>query len=108
MAVRRTGCFAKDHFYCVVALDGAAVWEGKAPSEPAALIKALTRWRDTITLVGIEACPLSEWLYGALVESVSRRGTRSGSCHLARTRPTAAMPGHCRHDEARPLPARSR
>jgi transposase len=53
---------------CVVALDGAAVWEGKAESEPAALVKALTRWRDTITLVGIEACPLSEWLYGALVE----------------------------------------
>jgi transposase len=29
----------------------------------------LLRWRDQITLVGLEACPLSEWLYGALVES---------------------------------------
>jgi transposase len=32
-------------------------------------VKALTRYRDGIKLVGIEACPLSEWLYGALVES---------------------------------------
>jgi transposase len=30
---------------------------------------ALSPYRDSIKLVGIEACPLSEWLYGALVES---------------------------------------
>lgn len=53
---------------CVVGADGAVVWEGKAESEPVPLTKALTRWRDNIALVGIEACPLSEWLYGALVE----------------------------------------
>jgi hypothetical protein len=39
------------------------VWEGKALSEPASLIKALARRRKNIQLVGIEACPLSEWLY---------------------------------------------
>jgi len=54
---------------CVVEPNGSAVWEGKAESEPALLIKALLGWRDEITLIGIEACPLSEWLYGALVES---------------------------------------
>src|SRR5207244_1545634 len=54
---------------CIVAADGSAHWEGKAESEPASLVKALTRWRAEIALVGIEACPLSEWLYGALVES---------------------------------------
>jgi transposase len=54
---------------CVVEADGSRVWEGKAESEPTPLVKALMRWRDKITLVGIEACPLSEWLYGALVES---------------------------------------
>jgi len=54
---------------CVVEADGSPVWEGKTESEPASLIRALTRWREVITLVGIEACPLSEWLYGALVES---------------------------------------
>lgn len=53
---------------CVVQADGTTVWEGKAESEPASLIKTLMRWRETIALVGIEACPLSEWIYGALVE----------------------------------------
>jgi transposase len=54
---------------CVVEANGSIVWEGKAESEPVPLIKALTRWGAKIALVGIEACPLSEWLYGALVES---------------------------------------
>lgn len=54
---------------CIVEADGSSVWEAKAESEPVPLVKALARWRDRITLVGIEACPLSEWLYGALVES---------------------------------------
>ena len=54
---------------CIVAADGSIHWEGKAESEPAFLVKALTRWRAEIALVRIEACPLSEWLYGALVES---------------------------------------
>lgn len=61
---------------CVVEADGAVVWEGKAESKPALLIKALVRWRDAITLVGIEACPLSEWLHGAL-----RRVRLSNSLH---------------------------
>jgi transposase len=54
---------------CIVKADGSLVWEGKALSEPASLIKALARRRKNIQLVGIEACPLSEWLYGALVDS---------------------------------------
>lgn len=54
---------------CVVEADGSLVWEGKAESEPTPLVKALLRWQEQITLVGLEACPLSEWLYGALVES---------------------------------------
>jgi transposase len=54
---------------CIVKTDGTVVWEGKALSEPASLIKALARRRKNIQLVGIEACPLSEWLYGALVDS---------------------------------------
>jgi hypothetical protein len=37
-------------------------------SEPVPLLKALGRWRRKIKLIGIEACPLAEWLYGALVE----------------------------------------
>jgi len=54
---------------CVVEANGTVTWEGKADSEPTPLVKALLRWREQITLVGLEACPLSEWLYGALVES---------------------------------------
>jgi len=54
---------------CIVESDGSLVWEGKAESEPTALLKALSKWRKKIKLIGIEACPLSEWLYGALVES---------------------------------------
>jgi transposase len=54
---------------CVVEANGSVVWEGKAESGPALLIKALIGWRGEIALIAIEACPLSEWLYGALVES---------------------------------------
>lgn len=53
---------------CLVEADGTLVWQGKAPSEPGPLIAALTPYKDQIKLVRIEACPLSEWLYGALVE----------------------------------------
>ncbi len=40
---------------CVVEADGSVVWEGKAESEPVPLMKALSRWRRKIRLVGIEA-----------------------------------------------------
>jgi transposase len=45
---------------CVVEADGTVIWEGKAESEPTPLVQALLQWRDQITLVGLEACPLSE------------------------------------------------
>lgn len=54
---------------CVVEADGTVIWEGKTASEPLPLIERLAEWRDRIRLVGIEACPLSEWLYGVLIES---------------------------------------
>src|SRR5437870_772615 len=53
---------------CIVEANGKLVWEGKAASEPVPLVKAIAPWRKRIKLIGIEACPLSEWLYGALVE----------------------------------------
>jgi len=53
---------------CVVSADGTVIWQGKAESEPFALTKALISYRDEIKLVGLEACPLSEWLYAALVD----------------------------------------
>lgn len=51
---------------CVVDRDGEVLWQGKVPSEPGPLIKRLGEWSSAIDLVGIEACPLSEWLYREL------------------------------------------
>ena len=53
---------------CIVDGNGKLIWEGKVASEPVPLMKALASYRRKIKLVGLEACPLSEWLYGALVE----------------------------------------
>jgi hypothetical protein len=50
---------------CVIKGDATLIWEGKVESEPVALVMALARYREKITLVGIEACPLSECLYGS-------------------------------------------
>jgi hypothetical protein len=65
---------------CIVKADGSVVWEGKALSEPLSLIKALARRRKNIQLVGIGACPLSEWLYGALVDSGFTTTHRDPAC----------------------------
>lgn len=54
---------------CVVDRDGAVQWQGKVPSEPGPLIKRLAEWSGIIELVGIEACPLSEWLHRGLREA---------------------------------------
>jgi transposase len=52
---------------CVLDYDGQVVWQGKVDSEPGPLIDKLQLWRDQIDVVGLEACPLSEWLYRHLV-----------------------------------------
>lgn len=54
---------------CIIDADGTLVWQGKTLSEPSDLIPALLPYHDSIQLVGIEACPLSEWHYGALTDS---------------------------------------
>lgn len=53
---------------CVVEADGTIVFEGTTLSEPAALTGKLATWRTNIALVGIEACPLSEWIHAGLTE----------------------------------------
>ena len=52
---------------CVLDLDGQLVWQGKIDSEPGPLIEKLRIWQDEIDVVGLEACPLSEWLHRNLV-----------------------------------------
>lgn len=53
---------------CVVDDAGKTVFEGQVPSNPDDLIAKIDQWREHIALIGLEACPLSEWIYGALVE----------------------------------------
>jgi transposase len=52
---------------CVLDRNGELVWQGKVDSEPGPLIHKFQLWRDQIDLVGLEACPLSEWLHRHLV-----------------------------------------
>jgi transposase len=52
---------------CVLDRDGQLVWQGKVDSEPGPLIEKLRLWHDQIDVVGLEACPLSEWLHRHLV-----------------------------------------
>ncbi len=54
---------------CVLDRDGQLVWQGKVDSEPEPLIEKLSIWKDEIDLVGLEACPLSEWLHTNLVKA---------------------------------------
>lgn len=52
---------------CVLGLDGQLVWQGKVDSEPGPLIERLRLWHDELDVVGLEACPLSEWLHRNLL-----------------------------------------
>jgi transposase len=52
---------------CVMDDTGNLVFEGNALSDPDDLVAKIARWRDGIALIGLEACPLSEWVYGRLV-----------------------------------------
>ena len=52
---------------CVLATDGRLIWQGKVSCEPDPLIDKLATWQDAIDSVGLEACPMSEWLHRHLV-----------------------------------------
>jgi transposase len=51
---------------CIVDEDGIVISEGKAASEPGALARWLATTELTIARVGLEAGPLSPWLYAGL------------------------------------------
>ena len=53
---------------CVVDSSGAVLREGKVLSEPSALIAWLSAFEDQIVRVGLEAGPLSQWLYAGLLD----------------------------------------
>jgi len=51
---------------CVVDSNGNIVCEGKVASEPDALIAWLKKLKLQLTRIGLEAGPLSQWLYVAM------------------------------------------
>jgi transposase len=51
---------------CIVDETGAQVMEGKVASDPAALAAYLQATGLTLARVGLEACPLSQWIYSGL------------------------------------------
>ena len=54
---------------CVVDESGKIVREVKVASEPVALIHCIKSLGVRVERIGLEAGPLSQWLYGALRES---------------------------------------
>lgn len=58
----------KETSICVVDDTGVVVLEIKVPSEPVAIAEVVGRSIFCVKRVGLEAGPLSQWLYGELVE----------------------------------------
>lgn len=54
---------------CCVDEQGEILLEVIVASDLTAIIAKLARLRNDVELIGLEACSLSEWLYGALVEN---------------------------------------
>src|SRR5260370_35092023 len=54
---------------CIVDDTGRIVREGKVPSEPEALLKVLGNQAYRFKRIGLEAGPLSQWLFSALAEA---------------------------------------
>ena len=70
----------KETSVCIVDETGNIVREVKLASEPDALVAVLKNAAYHFKRIGLEAGPLSQWLFGALAEasyrwSASRRGT---------------------------------
>ena len=59
----------KDTSVCIVDGEGRIVREGKVASEPEALLAMLKNPAYHFKRIGLEAGPLSQWLYGALAEA---------------------------------------
>jgi transposase len=59
----------KETSICIVDDEGRIVREAKVVTEPAAIVAELTRCGIIYGRVGLEAGPLSQWLYNALAEA---------------------------------------
>jgi transposase len=59
----------KDTSVCIVDDTGRIVWEVKVASEPEALLAVLASGSYHLKRIGLEAGPLSQWLFSALAEA---------------------------------------
>src|SRR5262249_53235817 len=64
-----TGCVVKETSVCIVDDAGKIVREARVVSEPEALLQVLTNAIYRFKRVGLEAGPLSQWLYSVLAEA---------------------------------------
>lgn len=53
---------------CCIDENGDRLLRAIVPSEPGRIIAKLRTLPNPVTMIGLEACPLSEWIYGALVD----------------------------------------
>ncbi len=67
--MRRSTCRWKARAWCVVDASGRIVREAKVVSEPAALIAWFREIGLAMARIGLEAGPLSQWLYAAMREA---------------------------------------
>lgn len=54
---------------CCIDGDGNTVMQATTPSDPESILGRISKLNGDIQLVGLEACPLSEWIYGALQDA---------------------------------------
>ena len=54
---------------CIVDATGEIVKEAKVESHPDALVKFFKAFSLPLTVIGLEAGPLSQWLYAGLTEA---------------------------------------
>ena len=80
---RRPGIGLDRTGVCVVDGEGRRIAEAMLPTEPEALIAWLRDRAPSCERVGLEACPLSDWLHGGLPRPASR---------WSASRPTTCMP----------------
>ena len=73
----------KETSVCIVDGTGRIVQEVKVASEPEALLPVLTNPAYHIKRIGLEAGPLSHWLYSALAEVGSKHSGRLQSQNLS-------------------------
>ncbi len=87
---------------CVLERNGELVWQGKVDSDPGSLIEEDFDRGRGVDLVGLEACPLSEWLHRELVAAgfeavcIETPTMPSASCRQGRSRPIATTPAGSR------------